>query len=310
MRVPEFALGSRGRCAGCGRALTVAESNTRALFPSDGPAPISDRASPERPASESSEVAEFVDPRASRPVLPRGSQCARCGKLFRGDWDRNPTEHGEICHICARLATEQGGPAVPGRIAEEPPAHPDSYFPMQPMGSPPEEEPKVPAFARNHPELFRGVVLTAGVAVMVLAAYFALFGDFSDLGVDTTDGAGPAAPAAPLPRNVVLLIWIIRGFFMLFGHFLALYLALSVFEKLPMDTLPGNILALIWPTLIAAFFGFIPFVGALFVALIFYAWFDFTFKMIVVYFVFHIFTSIIAQQGALFAAALVLSVIQ
>ncbi|MFO7973647.1 MAG: hypothetical protein R6V12_03330, partial [Candidatus Hydrogenedentota bacterium] len=32
--------------------------------------------------------------------------CARCGRPFRGDWDKTPTAEGVICHICANQSQE------------------------------------------------------------------------------------------------------------------------------------------------------------------------------------------------------------
>ncbi len=32
--------------------------------------------------------------------------CARCGKAFRGDWDRNPRHDGDVCHLCAARADD------------------------------------------------------------------------------------------------------------------------------------------------------------------------------------------------------------
>lgn len=46
-------------------------------------------------------------------------QCARCGREFRGDWDRHAGEEGTVCTICARQSQEptpwdppSGGPTV------------------------------------------------------------------------------------------------------------------------------------------------------------------------------------------------------
>ena len=47
------------------------------------------------------------------------SQCARCGRAFRGDWDQHAGEEGTLCTICARQSPEptpwdppSGGPTI------------------------------------------------------------------------------------------------------------------------------------------------------------------------------------------------------
>ncbi|GEM_PF-3101290 len=304
MKVSPFVLGAKGRCARCNRVLVVSEQNTQpytsdksAILPKGG-------GSTKRDVSESaSAVAGFTEPQASAPVLPRDSTCARCGKPFRGEWDRNPTPQGTLCHICSRLITEQTVPVVLGKTADEPPPSPESYIPLQPMGqSPKNETPEVPSFARKHPELFRGVIWALALLVVVLALYFALKGSTYD-SEQATHLPAETAPVA-ISKEIALLVWFFLAFFMLLGHFLALYLTLQMFEKLPSEHILGNVAALILPTFVAAFFGFIPVVGTLFTVLIFYAWLDFSGKMIVAYFILHLLTTILAKYGAKFSVGM------
>ncbi len=79
--VSDSAWGMESVCGMCGRPIQVTPDNTR-------PVDV------EIPPGESD----------------RGSSadhCARCGRPFRGDWDKNSSAEGMICHICAN----QGGRA-------------------------------------------------------------------------------------------------------------------------------------------------------------------------------------------------------
>lgn len=80
MKVSSFAVGSKGRCPGCKQVLTVTEDNTRPIT-DDTPLPgtVGDR-----------------DENA----------CGRCGKTFRGDWDRVETVEGLVCHHCSVRVSE------------------------------------------------------------------------------------------------------------------------------------------------------------------------------------------------------------
>lgn len=131
MRIPEGARSGRGTCARCGAKIRIpgghvepapAAADTSA-FESDGGAGDAQSAPAEgvRPvqrdipppawqsAARAFEEAGGEQPEA-RPV--RDSDCcARCGRPFRGAWDRHPHDNGAVCTICARQAAELVPPA-------------------------------------------------------------------------------------------------------------------------------------------------------------------------------------------------------
>jgi len=283
--------------------LTVTEHNTTPLQAVSQSTPAISKEAHTVP--KDSPTKEFVDSAAEKPVRPRDSTCARCGKPFRGDWDRNPTHQGTLCHICSRLVTESSVPKVVGRVAEEPPAHPESYFPAEPLAKPQQEIKKeVFDFARNHPRLFRGVIIACAAAVVGLAIYFALFGDSAGTTAPITPAQSQTTSPIAISKQTAALIWVIRGCFLILGNLLALYLASASFDRLPGDTLLENVRYLFLPSMIVAFFGFLPCVGALFAALILYGWFDFEFRVLAVYFVLHIFAGFVAWHAAFFVVGL------
>ena len=99
MRVSEFAVGASERCPGCGATVPITEENT---------API-DEAGPDTAAAEwdpsPSGSLDAEDTAAGQETT--GDQCSRCGRAFRGEWDRHECALGILCNICFNLAATQ-----------------------------------------------------------------------------------------------------------------------------------------------------------------------------------------------------------
>jgi hypothetical protein len=92
-------------CPKCGQPLTVSPKNaqpiTREPSPSIDQAPIVPPGSP---------VSAGAGPEINYTPLRTSSlktNCARCGKEFRGDWDRHPSAIGIVCNICRNLVTSK-----------------------------------------------------------------------------------------------------------------------------------------------------------------------------------------------------------
>jgi hypothetical protein len=131
MRIPEGVHAGRGACVRCGAVIRIPEERAPAdgatspnAFESDSGQPLeSPPAESGRPAAPAAcgtfperriAARAFEEGSAVKPVAPpvrRADHCARCGRTFRGAWDRNPHEYGPICSICARQASEMVPPA-------------------------------------------------------------------------------------------------------------------------------------------------------------------------------------------------------
>ena len=309
MRIPEYAMGSKGKCAQCGAVLLVGPDNTAPLTP-EKPLPVPsptgwesatppgwesdepEQAPPPTPSqptpaeSKSTppgfDLERYIEPEAPRIVRPKGDQCVRCGKAFRGEWDRNVTGDGAICHICARLAAEGSSPQVEASTFHETPPPPEAYFPREPVGE--EKKTDGPKFAQKHPELFRRAILAAGIGVIVLGLLFALFGDLDipDEYQTTAAEIAQADAEGGLPGIVALGLWLAL---LPVSHLLAIYMALAWADKLPAANLPMNLLVLIPAAAVMAFFNVIPCFGVIMSAYILYQWYDLNFQQIFVFFV-------------------------
>ena len=110
MMVSEYATGTRKQCGRCGASFVVGDGNLAQA----GGAPPGVQPQPEQPPQPfAAHTPSDRDPKAG-PGSP--THCARCGKKFRGDWDRYSSTKGQVCHICANLAdyqTSENEGAVP-----------------------------------------------------------------------------------------------------------------------------------------------------------------------------------------------------
>jgi hypothetical protein len=80
---------------------------------------------------------------SGRPAFSNETNCARCRRAFRGDWDKNDSAIGRICHICANLGTAEDVPPPAMTPAVEATPAPDLSGPTQlhEYGAADEEEP-------------------------------------------------------------------------------------------------------------------------------------------------------------------------
>ncbi|MCC6155638.1 MAG: hypothetical protein IT367_17845 [Candidatus Hydrogenedentes bacterium] len=109
MTVSEYAAGMTAPCPKCGQPLTVSQENSK-------------------PITRESEVPQ-VTPAAFPTSLGPGIQytplqtvslknnCARCGREFRGDWDRHQSTSGLVCNICWNLVQQTQNLQSTGYVA-------------------------------------------------------------------------------------------------------------------------------------------------------------------------------------------------
>ncbi len=163
-RMSEFAIGSTQRCQACGKTFKATEDSCTPVEDAPGAPPDTG------PASRSAEDSRTLQGRR---------QCARCGREFRGEWDRYTTDAGVmICHLCANLAgvyKPQVTPTVTLPEQAEPIGQDSLAEPFQRPSQP------VPStFSDRFAEFretraFRAGLYVAAFAVMGAGLYYALF---------------------------------------------------------------------------------------------------------------------------------------
>ncbi|MBI3119207.1 MAG: hypothetical protein HYZ00_11000, partial [Candidatus Hydrogenedentes bacterium] len=94
MRVPAEALYRYGACVACGTRIKITEDNSH-LETDEMALPGNHSHSAGPPGPFGAESTDFA--------LPHDN-CSRCGRAFRGDWDRHNSAAGALCDLCARQA--------------------------------------------------------------------------------------------------------------------------------------------------------------------------------------------------------------
>ncbi|MCC6695558.1 MAG: hypothetical protein IT365_08000 [Candidatus Hydrogenedentes bacterium] len=269
----EFAVGLRTTCPACGSPLTVSWQNSRTLD-SEEPKQVQPAPQPTEPVVSAARMFEAEE----RPAPKAGKHhCDRCGRPFRGDWDRHTTAEGMLCHICSNLV-RPADPTNPSSGYVPPidsirldrdltPAAPETVV---------EEEPEPQSWwEKNMPsdETMQKVALYSGIAVIVLALLVFLFDTSEPPSPHTATGEEEVTEAITPVAGAAY--WIILGITRYFGSFLGLYLFLSWGNRLPNERFVLNLIALAPIVLGVMLLSLIPFTGWIFAALLIFGMYGF-----------------------------------
>lgn len=208
MRVPDSAMGTTGLCPKCGGEVTVDLSNTRPL---------------------------------DLPEARKARVCDRCGRPFRGDWDRTETTEGTLCHICANLA----GASVVKREAARPDPAPEIQIPEENAALGVDSR----AWARVSEEESKGIfakfddawryrkgeVILLGVGFVIALAVVLFWPDRSKP-VELAE-----QPAETVSTGIGVAFVLISFVTDFLTRFLALYLYLYFMNKLPNEDTASNL---------------------------------------------------------------------
>jgi len=202
------------------------------------------------------DVALFTAPEqaAATPSVPRAvaGACARCGRPFRGDWDRFRTSKGTVCYICANLLRSEEGEHI--AQLEEEKAQPVDPALGQSWDRLEAETARIQAAhndkkSRNRQMAALAVIFAiVAVAVLLWPASKTPSEDHARRHAAIRSSAPTATPAtteapkeAPQWTRYALIAIRLTGD--LIGGIIALYLTLHVCNKLPNETFRKNLLA-------------------------------------------------------------------
>ncbi len=229
--------------------------------------------------------------------MVENDRCARCGRSFRGEWDRCEGPEGTICHICANRAPEnppqpetQEEPPPPPPAEEEDILSPDALIPIE---SETVSDSHLPGFAQKNPELFKRIILTAGILVIAGAVFAALFSSSETPTPSKETGStlhvyhhpistqrnvnSPGETTHPKPS----LFW--RWLINLLKQGIALYLLLLYRMKMTPRKAPLRLTAIILPAVISAIIALIPWIGILLCVGYIVYWFRLSWQESVIY---------------------------
>jgi len=225
MLVPASALGVTGVCVECGAPLTVTLQNSRPRRHREQGAP---GAKPEKLAGQS-------------------QGCARCGRPFRGDWDRTPMDVGVFCYRCANLCSSKDPSALAGSAVpalHNPPPMPREMHPDRPWQSGDGFDQRLDQrhLARRKEFLtkYKGPLIFAAVSALVMMLVMILpverYVAYLIYGAD----AKPAEEASPVFWTLIAVLGV---FLQIMRYFVTLYLLLAFSNKLPNETFGKNLIA-------------------------------------------------------------------
>ncbi len=258
MVMSEFAVGMRTTCPKCGKPLNVNWKNSRPLDSEEAPmaVPVSEEAA-KGDASLFDEGAQPEEPRLGK------NQCERCGREFRGEWDRHETLQGVLCNICVNLV-QQTDPTNPssGYVAPIDTLRLEQNADPIPAPTIETSEDDRSWLEKNWPsdETMHKVALYSGVAVVVLAALVFLFSGFGAPEPSPSSGTAVENGTAPtISHTTGVAYFIIQGITSFVGAYIGLYIFLAWANRLPNETLTFNLIALTPVALGIGFLWFIPF---------------------------------------------------
>lgn len=241
IRVTEQALGTRKQCHMCGETFVVSDANSVSL---DAPPTISRK------------PLEAISPLdGGKHGGPQ--ECARCGRPFRGEWDRYYAAQGMVCHVCAHLvgpgkANEnmpQATPIVPPRVTV-PPSRIEQHPPES--EAQPAEQSWMDRFEEfKKTQTFRVGLYASAFSVIAIGIFYSFFYTWPDdsvpaAGTTATEtapeegGAMGLALLAPPDKltegqheGIRILVWVIRVMLHFLPRFLAILITLHMAGGLP-----------------------------------------------------------------------------
>ena len=281
-------------CPKCGALVTVTDDaiQERAISPPVQAAPPAQSAT----TSSSSPGPVPVTPPPAPPAPQGPVVCDRCGKPFRGPWDRLNTTAGVLCNICANYI---GSGAK--RITEDRAPMPvDTTLLDSKVNLKPDREPS------RFDEIMRKIAIFGGGAVVVLGLFFWLIGEQSNIPDPGPVAVQQEAATEGFPEVTVGAGIVLIGMMAVFGiapQWLALYLVLMWSQRLPNDTFAANALVLLLYAVIINVIGIVPCFGLILIIYILWAHFDLNISELMLYAVVNIIATILMWTVSLFVYA-------
>ncbi len=198
MTVSEYAAGMTAPCPKCGQPLTVSSENAK-------PITRDSVSTASRPAFAQGVRSSSVEPEIHYTPLQTSSlknSCARCGREFRGDWDRHQSSMGLVCNICKNLVQQNQDLQPTGYIAPVDSMKLDPVLDPQPQQPVEVEEVEKTWREKYWPDeaMMRRIAIGGAVAFGLYTVYLMISGAWV-VGPSPEDlEATTVAEGAPLPE--------------------------------------------------------------------------------------------------------------
>jgi len=229
-------------CPACKNPLTISQSNTTPI----------EAKRPSAPETNSELVPPSSPDFVYTPLrtLSLKNNCARCGREFRGDWDRHQSSLGLICNICSNLVRQQSNTQSTGYVAPidsmqlEPQIDPVPYKPVE------VEEVELTWREKYIPgeDMMRRVAIGGAVAFTLYTVWLIISGAWivEPAPEDATNAVVATAQVTEtLPRWAGWLIKILGTVSGFVSTMIGLYIFLMMGRRLPADTPLANVIQLL-----------------------------------------------------------------
>lgn len=212
---------------------------------------------------------------SSAPIDPAENQCVRCGKEFRGDWDRHSTVMGDLCNICANRNVDDtpgtiGNPTESSRAVGENPYSDDDPFSAVPRPVD-KAASRGPWFMEKYPEESRIILAVLAAGVIILAIWASFQENPSSLDPSSPEEAAEMMAAREAEAEALAerlkgvpgyMVFGIRYLLTIIGLGLPMYITLHITKRTPYDWFLANFLEVTAISLCLGIVGGFGFSGA------------------------------------------------
>lgn len=235
--VSEYAVGMTAPCPQCGRPLTVSRDNAKPV--TGAPAPTIET----KPAGESDVVYTPLQTSSLK------THCARCGREFRGDWDRHSSAIGLVCNICRNLVTSKQTVQSTGYVAPVDSMKLDPVIDPIPPRPVEVEEVEKTWMEKYWPDkdMMRRIAIGAAAAFALYTVWLLVSGAWQvGPGPEGEKTAATAATHPPaLPAWAGVLVTILQTCSGFTSAYVGLYIFLTLSNRLPESTVLANLIRML-----------------------------------------------------------------
>ena len=263
MTVSEYAAGMTAPCPKCGEPLTVSPENAKPIaHESVSPTPRS------VPAPLSGESDIQYTPLQTSSLK---NNCARCGREFRGDWDRHQSAAGLVCNICWNLVQQTQDLQSTGYVAPVDSMKLDPVLDPQPQQPVEVEEVEKSWREKYWPDeaMMRRIAIGGAVAFGLYTLYLFISGAWmvepapEDLKNATTIAEGAPLPELPMWAAAMTTVLSMASTFI--STLAGIYIFLMIGRRLPDTNVLANLVRILPAAAVIALLYFaasvLPFAG-------------------------------------------------
>ncbi|MCC6798205.1 MAG: hypothetical protein IT366_24040 [Candidatus Hydrogenedentes bacterium] len=263
MTVSEYAAGMTAPCPKCGQPLTVSPENAKPIAREPKAPQVTPAASPSSPAQDI-----HYTPLQTTSL---NNNCARCGREFRGDWDRHQSAIGLVCNICKNLVQQNQDLQSTGYVAPVDSMKLDPVLDPQPQHPVEVEEVEKSWREKYWPDeaMMRRIAIGGAVAFGLYTVYLFISGAWvvgpAPEDLKQTSTFTDRAPLPELPMWAAVAMTVLSTASSFLNTLVGIYIFLMIGRRLPDTNVFANLLQILPAAAVITLLYFagsvLPFVG-------------------------------------------------